>query len=96
MFAAYGVVVLVAVGCCVEVGSRLNSSSGVPVIAGVIGALPGVIGSMMALEAIKLIACAGTSLRGALLIYDGLHAEARRVRIAPRADCPVCHGAGGN
>jgi molybdopterin/thiamine biosynthesis adenylyltransferase len=62
--------------------------------AGVIGALPGVIGSMMALEAIKLIARAGTSLRGALLIYDGLHAETRRVRIAARGDCPVCRGAG--
>ena len=63
--------------------------------AGVIGALPGVIGSMMALEAIKLIARAGIPLRGALMIYDGLNAEARRMRIAPRAGCPVCHGAGG-
>ncbi len=62
--------------------------------AGIIGALPGVMGSMMALEAIKLIARAGTSLRGALLIYDALHAEIRRIGIAPRAGCPVCHGSG--
>ena len=41
-------------------------------------------GSMMALEAVKLIARAGTPLRGALLIYDGLHADTRRVRTAAR------------
>jgi molybdopterin/thiamine biosynthesis adenylyltransferase len=62
--------------------------------AGIVGALPGVMGSMMALEAIKLVAGAGTSLRGALLVYDGLHAETRRIRVTARPDCPVCHGAG--
>jgi len=48
---------------------------------GVIGALAGVIGSMMALEAIKLITGAGEPLAGRLLIYDGLSAETRTVRI---------------
>jgi molybdopterin/thiamine biosynthesis adenylyltransferase len=62
--------------------------------AGIVGALPGVMGSMMALEAIKVVAAAGTPLRGALLIYDALHAETRRIRIAPQPACPVCHGAG--
>lgn len=62
--------------------------------AGVIGALPGVMGSMLALEAIKLIAGAGTGLRGALLIFDGLHAETRRMKAKARRDCPVCGGAG--
>jgi molybdopterin/thiamine biosynthesis adenylyltransferase len=62
--------------------------------AGIVGALPGVMGSMMALEAIKLITGAGTPLLGALLIYDALHAETRRIRVRPRAGCPVCHGAG--
>jgi molybdopterin/thiamine biosynthesis adenylyltransferase len=62
--------------------------------AGIVGALPGVMGSMMALEAIKLVAAAGTPFRGALLIYDALHAETRRIRIAPQPACPVCHGAG--
>jgi molybdopterin/thiamine biosynthesis adenylyltransferase len=61
----------------------------------VIGALPGVMGAMMALEAIKLIARAGSPLRGALLIYDALNAETRRIRTSARPDCPVCHGAGG-
>lgn len=62
--------------------------------AGVIGALPGTIGSMMAIEAIKLIARAGVPLRGAMLIYDALHADVRRLAIAARADCPACGGAG--
>jgi molybdopterin/thiamine biosynthesis adenylyltransferase len=64
--------------------------------AGVIGALPGVMGAMMALEAIKLVARAGTPLRGALLVYDALEGEVRRIRTAARQDCPVCHGAGGS
>jgi molybdopterin/thiamine biosynthesis adenylyltransferase len=58
--------------------------------AGVIGALPGVMGSMMALEAIKSLARAGEVLRGAMLIYDGLHADARRIKLSRRPDCPVC------
>jgi molybdopterin/thiamine biosynthesis adenylyltransferase len=62
--------------------------------AGIIGALPGVMGAMMALEAVKLVTGAGTTLRGALMIYDALHADTRRIRIRARADCPVCHGIG--
>jgi len=58
--------------------------------AGVVGPLPGVIGSVMALEAIKLIAGAGEPLRGRMMIFDGLWGEHRMVRIARRADCPVC------
>jgi molybdopterin/thiamine biosynthesis adenylyltransferase len=58
--------------------------------AGVIGPLPGVIGSMMALEAIKHITGAGQGLRGRLLIHDALHAEHRTITIHARPDCPVC------
>jgi molybdopterin/thiamine biosynthesis adenylyltransferase len=60
--------------------------------AGVIGALPGVMGAMMALEAIKQLARAGSGLAGILLIYDGLHAETRRIRIGRRVGCAVCGG----
>jgi molybdopterin/thiamine biosynthesis adenylyltransferase len=63
-------------------------------LAGVVGALPGVMGSMMAMEAIKYLTGAGRPLRSALLLYDALDAEVRRVRTRPRPDCPVCHGAG--
>lgn len=57
---------------------------------GVVGALAGVIGSMMALEAVKLIAGAGQSLAGRLLIYDALAAETRTVRIGADPACPTC------
>jgi molybdopterin/thiamine biosynthesis adenylyltransferase len=58
--------------------------------AGVIGPLPGVIGSMMALEAIKLITGAGQDLRGRMLIHDALYAEHRTIRLHRRDDCPAC------
>ena len=61
--------------------------------AGVIGPLPGVIGSIMAMEAIKLITDAGTALRGEMLIYDGLYGETRKIGLKRRADCPCCHKA---
>lgn len=57
---------------------------------GVVGALAGVVGSMAALETIKLIVGAGESLTGRLLIYDGLAGTARTVRIAADPDCPIC------
>jgi molybdopterin/thiamine biosynthesis adenylyltransferase len=59
---------------------------------GVIGALPGVVGSMMALEAVKEITGAGQGLRGRMLIYDALHGESREIRLKRRADCSVCGG----
>ncbi|MEZ5913280.1 MAG: HesA/MoeB/ThiF family protein [Paracoccaceae bacterium] len=62
--------------------------------AGVMGALPGILGAMMAAEAIKAIAGAGETLRGRLMIYDALYADARVMRTAPRADCPACSGRG--
>ena len=57
---------------------------------GVVGALAGVIGSMMALETIKLIAAAGEPLTGRLLVFDGLAGDARTVRLPPDPECPVC------
>lgn len=58
--------------------------------AGVIGPLPGVIGAMMAVEAVKLITDAGTVLRGKMLIYDALFGETRKIGLKRRDDCPVC------
>ncbi|HEX8568665.1 MAG TPA: molybdopterin-synthase adenylyltransferase MoeB [Caulobacteraceae bacterium] len=57
---------------------------------GVVGALTGVIGAMMAMEAVKLAAGAGAPLTGRLLLYDGLAAETRVVRVAADPACPVC------
>ncbi len=58
--------------------------------AGVIGPLPGVVGSMMAVEAIKVITGAGQALRGEMLIYDALYGESRKITLSRRADCPIC------
>ncbi len=60
--------------------------------AGVLGALAGVMGAMQAAEAVKLITGAGQPLDGRLLLYDALGAEVRTIRLAKRADCPVCAG----
>lgn len=57
---------------------------------GVIGALPGVVGSMMALEAIKFITGAGQPLKGEMLIYDALYGESRKLGVHKRDDCKVC------
>jgi molybdopterin/thiamine biosynthesis adenylyltransferase len=57
---------------------------------GVVGALAGVIGSMAALEAIKLVTGAGEPLAGRLLIYDGLAGTSRTVRVAADPACEVC------
>ncbi len=60
--------------------------------AGVMGALPGVVGAMMAAEAIKLVTGAGQALRGEMLMYDALYSENRKVKVGKRADCAVCGG----
>ncbi len=59
---------------------------------GVIGALAGVIGAMTALETIKVITGAGQPLESRLLIYDGLSAATRVVKLAADPECPVCGG----
>ncbi len=61
--------------------------------AGVLAALPGILGTMMAAEAIKEITGAGRGLRGRMAIHDALWGEHREIALARRADCPVC-GAG--
>lgn len=63
--------------------------------AGIVAPLPGVIGAMMALEAVKALTGAGEGLRGRLLIHDALYAETRVMRTAPRPGCPACGGRGG-
>ncbi|MEZ4588885.1 MAG: molybdopterin-synthase adenylyltransferase MoeB [Gemmatimonadales bacterium] len=58
--------------------------------AGVLGVLPGVVGSLMAAEAIKLILGAGEPLVGRLLLYDALRARVREIAVARDPACPVC------
>jgi adenylyltransferase/sulfurtransferase len=58
--------------------------------AGVLGVLPGVIGSLQATEAIKLILGVGEPLVGRLLLYDGLAARVREISVRRDPSCPVC------
>ena len=57
---------------------------------GVVGALTGMVGTRMALEAIKLITGAGDPLIGRLLLIDGLSGESRILKLRPNPDCSVC------
>jgi len=57
---------------------------------GVLGVLPGIIGSLQAMETIKLLLGVGESLAGRLLIFDALEMSWREVRLRHNPDCPVC------
>jgi molybdopterin/thiamine biosynthesis adenylyltransferase/rhodanese-related sulfurtransferase len=58
--------------------------------AGVLGVLPGVIGSIQALEVIKLLLDIGESLSGRLMIYDALDQEFATVRLRRDPSCAAC------
>jgi adenylyltransferase/sulfurtransferase len=58
--------------------------------AGVLGVLPGVVGTMQATEAIKWIVGAGVALIGRLLVYDALEMSTQEFRFERRTDCAVC------
>ena len=57
---------------------------------GVMSPMVGIIGSIQALETIKLISGLGAPLTGQLLITDGLHQEWRSMKLRKDPDCPVC------
>lgn len=57
---------------------------------GVLGVLPGVIGTIQATEAIKLIAGIGETLIGRLMLYDALNMKFRELKLRRNPDCPVC------
>jgi molybdopterin/thiamine biosynthesis adenylyltransferase/rhodanese-related sulfurtransferase len=58
--------------------------------AGVLGVLPGVIGTVQAAEAIKLLLEIGEPLVGRYLLYDALEGSFREVRLRRDPECPVC------
>ncbi|HYG60476.1 MAG TPA: ThiF family adenylyltransferase [Symbiobacteriaceae bacterium] len=58
--------------------------------AGVIGVLPGFIGSLMAMEGVKLLAGRGEPLTGRLLIYNALDMEVAAVQVRRDPACPLC------
>jgi len=58
--------------------------------AGILGAVAGVIGTLQAAEAIKLLLGQGESLAGRLLIYDAFTADFREIKIERDPQCPLC------
>ena len=59
---------------------------------GVVGATPGIIGAMQAMETIKLISGAGSPLKGKLMVCDFNDMSFATIDIAKRANCPACQG----
>src|SRR5207244_6638967 len=57
---------------------------------GVLGVLPGIVGSIQAMETIKLIIGRGDSLAGRLLLFDALGMKFRELKLRKNPDCPVC------
>ncbi|MCG3158655.1 MAG: putative adenylyltransferase/sulfurtransferase MoeZ [bacterium] len=57
---------------------------------GVLGVLPGIIGTIQANEALKLILGAGEPLVGRLLLFDALAMRFREMKLRKNPDCPVC------
>ncbi|MDX1428788.1 MAG: molybdopterin-synthase adenylyltransferase MoeB [Rhodothermales bacterium] len=57
---------------------------------GVLGVLPGIVGSLQASEVIKMILGAGDPLIGRLLLFDALESSFRTLKLRRNPDCPVC------
>ncbi len=57
---------------------------------GVLGVLPGIIGSIQALETIKLIVGKGRPLVGRLILFDALSLKFRELKLRKNPDCPIC------
>ncbi len=60
---------------------------------GIMGMVPGVIGSLQALEAVKLLIGIGTAMAGRVLLFDGLDGTFREMKVERNPGCPLC-GAG--
>lgn len=57
---------------------------------GILGAVAGMLGTIQAAEAIKVVAGAGTPLYDTLLVFDAEEMDFRKVRLTRKAACPVC------
>jgi sulfur-carrier protein adenylyltransferase/sulfurtransferase len=57
---------------------------------GVLGVLPGIVGSIQAMETIKLILGTGDNLVGRLLLFDALGMKFRELKLRKNPDCPMC------
>jgi sulfur-carrier protein adenylyltransferase/sulfurtransferase len=58
--------------------------------AGVLGVLPGIVGTIQATEALKVVLGIGEPLKGRLLMYDSLNMSFRQLKLRRDPNCPVC------
>ncbi|MGE4357090.1 MAG: ThiF family adenylyltransferase [Candidatus Omnitrophota bacterium] len=56
----------------------------------VVGATPGVIGSLEALEVLKFLTGTGVNLKNKLLVWEGNTMDFKKIPLKPNKDCPVC------
>ncbi|MCB1798961.1 MAG: HesA/MoeB/ThiF family protein [Gammaproteobacteria bacterium] len=59
---------------------------------GVLAPLVGVIGSLQALQAVRVLTGHADELRGVLMLFDAAGMEWQRIRVPPRRNCPICGG----
>ena len=78
-----------AIAACIRSRRRRGSCRAAPK-AGVLGVLPGIIGTIQATEAMKLILGIGEPLVGRFLVYDALKMRFRDLKLPKDPDCPVC------
>ena len=57
---------------------------------GVLGVLPGIVGSLQAVEALKILLGRGETLSGRLLLFDALNLKFRELKVKRNPECPVC------
>ena len=58
--------------------------------AGILGAVPGVVGALQASEVLKFLLGIGTLLKGRLLVYNALDSTFRQIKVPRDPNCPVC------
>jgi len=57
---------------------------------GVLGVLPGIVGSVQAIEALKILLGKGDTLVGRLLVFDAMRMKFRELKLRKNPDCPMC------
>lgn len=78
---------------CLECIRHIHSSSSQPKKAlGILGVSAGIIGSLQAMETIKVLAGVGQPLKGKMLVVDFRDMDFTTVPLANNPKCPVCHG----
>ncbi|MCP4992673.1 MAG: molybdopterin-synthase adenylyltransferase MoeB, partial [Gammaproteobacteria bacterium] len=73
--------------CLYGSGSEVNETCAEN---GVLAPVVGIIGSVQATEAIKVLTGIGTTLNGKLMLLDALHMQWRTLKLKADPDCPVC------